>query len=341
MDSMSESGVSLSRRGEAVLRAVVEEYIACSTPVGSLRVCDLENLDVSSATVRKEMVMLEEIGYLKQPHVSAGRVPTVAGYRYFVDCLMEPLELSEETSKKVSELFQNASGELASFLVSLSSFLSEITDCTSVVVAPNSAVSTVCSVQLVELSSRVVLVVAVLSTGAVERRALELSKPIDSEELLVASEVLTSALFSLPLTSKVTFRAPSEKTQVLAENAAAALQASPSGFGLPIFVGGQAALATAFVDSAVTVRMLDLFDHRGILLAVLQDIVDRGLEVAIGREVGLDPPAECSVVVSPYEVDGQLAGSLAVIGPTNMNYQSNLAAVSTMSSQLSRLLSSD
>ena len=338
---MNEFTEVLSPRREAGLRAVVEDYIAHSLPVGSLRVCNLKNLDISSATIRKEMLLLERLGLLSQPHVSAGRVPTEAGYRYFVDSLMEPLEISKEASRRIGKILHNARGELALLLDSLSSFLAELTCCAAVVVAPEVESARVRSVQMVELSSRVVLVVAVLSTGSVERRALEYEEPISPEVLASATEALSAALVSLPFGAEAAMTAPCPESQAIAERAAASLRASEGGIVEQVFVGGQSTVVSAFVEIEKISRMLYLFEQQCALIDMLRNIMDRGMQVAIGEETGFEPLADCSVVVSPYEVEGCRAGSVAVLGPTNMDYSTNLAAVSDMSYQLTRLLSGD
>ena len=338
---MSEYTEVLSPRREAVLRAVVEDYIAHSLPVGSLRVCRLENLKISPATIRKEMLLLERVGLLRQPHVSAGRVPTEAGYRYFVDSLMDPLEISEESSRQISEILHSARGELVSLLDSLSSFLAQLTCCAAVVVAPEVESSAVRSVQVVELSSRIILVVAVLSTGSVERRVLECEEAPLPDVLVSASEALSAALVSLPFGAEVEVTAPDAESQAVAERAVAALRSPVEGVVEQVFVGGQSTVASAFVEVEKISQMLYLLEQQYALIAILRNIMDRGMQVAIGEETGFEPLADCSVVVSPYEVDGCRAGSVAVLGPTNMDYSANLAAVSDMSSQLTRLLSGD
>ena len=173
----------LSERKAAILRAVVEGYISTSSPVGSGHVATSTSLSVSPATVRNEMMALEEAGYLQQPHTSAGRIPTDKGYRYFVDSLMRPYEFERAETQEVRAFFARAQGELEQMLRSTSSFLSELTDYAAVVVGPEPTTGVVRSVQLVGLSDRLLLAVAVLSSieiiagvdvGAVGARPAEL-----------------------------------------------------------------------------------------------------------------------------------------------------------------------
>lgn len=330
----------LSPRKEEILRAVVECYIAGASPVGSGTVCESQDFGVSPATVRKEMLALEHSGYLHQPHTSSGRVPTETGYRYFVDSLMEPYSLGAVEGRQIAEFFDHAHGELGSILASLSSLLADVTRCAAVVVGPRADTAVVRSVQLVELSSHVVLVVAVLSTGAVEQRALELDFPPACGDIEQAAEALGRGLVGKPIDSEVPVAALPEVVGRLVTSAAEALRGTGGGLAEHLFVGGQATVVRSFGAVETAQRVLTLLERQYAVISLLRDIVDRGMRVAIGGETGLVPLSECSVVVSPYLVEGQTAGSIAVLGPTHLNYPQAMATVAVISRQLSRMLSS-
>src|SRR5438309_1304580 len=171
----------LDERKAAILRAVVEEHIETAQPVGSAHVARAARLRVSSATVRNEMALLEREGYLIQPHTSAGRIPTDKGYRFFVDQLSAPGALPAVQRQQVRDFFAAAHGELERMLHDTSQLLSSITDYAGVVVGPPPEAATVRSAQIVGLSPRVALVVAVLSNGAVEKRMVELDHDVGDE----------------------------------------------------------------------------------------------------------------------------------------------------------------
>jgi len=162
----------LDDRKAAILRVVVEEYIQTAQPVGSTHVARSGVMAVSPATVRNEMAVLEHDGYLVQPHTSAGRIPTDKGYRFFVDHLTPKLPVPQR--QRVQEFFARAHGEIEQMLHDTSRLLSNLTDYAAVIVAPALEGAVVRSVQLVGLTPRVVLGVAVLSNGSVEKRTLEL-----------------------------------------------------------------------------------------------------------------------------------------------------------------------
>lgn len=329
----------LDERKAAILRAVVEEYIETAQPVGSAHIAPAVN--VSSATVRNDMALLEHEGYLRQPHTSAGRVPTDKGYRYFVDSLQRPGQLGTAQVQQVRSFFAKAHGELEQMLHDTSRLLSDLTDHTAVVIGrPNEAAS-IRSVQLVGLGGDVALAVLVLSNGTVEKRTLELTSDGGEDRLGVATAHLTRHLVGSPATS-LPDAVPStgdEATDALAAATLAALRNvhSPDE---QMFVGGASRMAQAF-DAVETVReVLGILEQQYVVVTVLRDVLDRGLQVAIGTETGLETLAECSLVVAPYEIEGEDAGTIGVLGPTRMNYPQALAAVAVVSKRLSHHLQS-
>ena len=158
----------MDERKAAVLRAVVESFIDTAQPVGSRAVSDLSDLRVSAATIRNEMASLEAEGYLAQPHTSAGRVPTDAGYRYFVDRL-GPGHLDEAETRQISSFFRHAQGQIEERLADTSRLLSQLTAYAAVVVGPLHDPATVRSAQLVDLGASRLLLVLVTSSGSIER----------------------------------------------------------------------------------------------------------------------------------------------------------------------------
>ncbi len=332
----------LDDRKAAILHAVVEEYIDTAVPVGSGHLSRSAGIDVSPATIRNEMSALERDGYLAQPHTSAGRVPTEKGYRFFVDTLEAPATLKPVQRQQVRSFFARAHGELEQMLAETSRLLSNLTEHTAVVVRPGHDRATVRSVQLVPLAPRVVLLVVVLSNGTVEKRTLEFPGELGPERVAAASAHLGALLAGLTLTSvsasRVVTTVGDLATDEIIDAAYAALHPGHDDEAEQVFVGGAARMAQAF-DAVQTVRrVLELLEHQLVVVSLLHDVIDRGLSVAIGTETGLEPLAECAVVVSPYEVDGELVGTIGVLGPARMNYPQALAAVATVSQRLGRRL---
>jgi len=329
----------LDERKAAILRAVVEEYIETADPVGSARVAS-SGVNVSPATIRNEMAVLEREGYLVQPHTSAGRIPTDKGYRFFVDQLAGPGLLDRTKQQQVREFFARAHGQLEEILHDTTRLLSSLTDYAAVVVGPSHEVATIRSLQLVGLAPRVALIVAVLSNGVVEKRSIELTVDIGEDRLSRIAGRLSGHLAGSTMAS-ITDPPGLDDPQdrVLADAAVAALRLSHDSDSDHVFVGGVARVARSF-DAVETVReVLGTLEQQYVVVTLLRDLIDRGLSVAIGAEHGVEPLAECSVVVAPYEVEGEPAGTIGVLGPTRMHYPQALAAVALVSRQLGHRLS--
>lgn len=327
----------LDDRKAAILRAVVEEYIDTAQPVGSGHVAKAPGVAVSSATVRNDMAVLEEEGFLRQPHTSAGRVPTDKGYRFFVDHLVQPQGLGASQSEQVKDFFNRAHGELEQMLHDTSRLLADLTDCAAVVVGPPHDATTIRSVQLVDLTERVVLVVAVLANGVVEKHTVELGEPVDPEVAAAAHAHLAKHLVGADA-GAIAVPPPSGRADVDRLVGAACVALGAHVDDDHVFVDGAVRMANAF-DAVETVRsVLSILEQQLVVVSLVRDVLDRGLSVAIGSETGMEPLNECALVVSPYQVAGEPAGSIAVLGPTRMHYPQALAAVAVVSQRLSRRL---
>jgi heat-inducible transcriptional repressor len=327
----------LDERKASILRAVVEEYIQTAQPVGSGHVVDAPGVSVSSATVRNEMAALENEGYLAQPHTSAGRIPTEKGYRYFVDALSQPV-LDRSSAQQVRAFFDRTHGEIEQMLADTTRLLSGLTDYAAVVVGPAREVATIRTVQLVGLTPAVALFVAVLGNGAVEKVTIELGADTDDAVLARASEHLAAHAVGHPLRDLASLDAPADPAveAVVARVRAAVVD---EGHDEHVFVGGAARMAASF-EAVDTIRsVLTILEQQLVVVSLLRDVVDRGLNVAIGSETGMQPLSECSIVVSPYVVDGEPGGTVGVLGPTRMNYPQAVAAVAVVGQRLGRRLS--
>lgn len=328
----------LDERKTAILRAVVQEYIETAQPVGSTHIADAPGVHVSSATVRNEMAVLEQEGYLAQPHTSAGRVPTDKGYRFFVDHLTVPGRLDSARRAEIGDFFSRTHGALEQMLQDTSRLLSHLTNYAAVVVGPAADVAVIRSVQLVGLSARMAMLVVVLSNGSVDNDPLDLPEDVTDAHLAAATVVLQRHLVGRSL-SEVSTPAPTgdERLDELAAAAVSHLQASTDD-GESVFVGGASAMAQAFDAVEVVRSVLHTLEQQYVVVSLMRDVLDRGLSVAIGVEHGIEPLATCSVVVAPVRVDGEPLGTVGVLGPTRMNYPQALAAVEVVSDRLGRRL---
>lgn len=327
----------LDDRKAAILSAVVREYITTAQPVGSTHIADAPGVRVSPATVRNELAVLEQEGFLAQPHTSAGRIPTDKGYRFFVDRLAAPGRLDDDSTKRVGEFFMDAHGRLEEMLHRTSDLLASLTNYAALVVGPTSETVAVRSVQMVGLSPTLATVVVVLSNGSVENETVHLEDGVTDGHLAAATGHLSAALAGDALSSAVRV-APSGDPIVdrICRDALAALRSSPGDDH--VWVGGTSSVAAAFDAVEVVREVLFTLEQQFIVVSLVSDIVERGMSVAIGVEHGVEPLSACSVVVSPVVVDGEHIGSVGVLGPTRMNYPQALATVDVVSERLGRRL---
>ena len=324
----------LEDRKAAILSAVVEEYIDTAEPVGSGRIADAPGIDVSPATVRNELVRLEEQGYLVQPHTSAGRIPTEKGYRFFVDRLEGPARLDPADREQVRAFFSRSHNELEQMLRETSNLLADLTGSAAVVLAPDRDHQEVRSLQLVGLGPHLALLVLVMANGSVEKHAIELADDTPESTLAVAGAHLSAVLIGhrssdvpeAPITGDAAIDVV--LTRCVAVLAARDVEPERA------FVGGAAQVASAFDGIERVQQVLGVLARQFVVVSLIRDVIDRGLSVAIGTETGVEPLAECSLVVAPYEIEGERAGSIGVLGPTRMNYPQALATVAVVGRRL-------
>ncbi len=331
----------LDDRKAAVLRAVVEEYISTAQPVGSGHLAGRPGVHVSSATVRSELALLEREGYLSQPHTSAGRIPTEKGYRFFVDQLTPAGILDSIHRQRVRDFFAHAHGAIEQMLQDTSRLLADLTDCAAVVIGPSVEIATIRSCQLVDLG-RVALLVLVLSNGSVEKATVELPAGASQERLAAAGAHLAAQLTGLSLhEAAVRLPLPSTgdaDTDDIVRRSMAVVAGGHGSEADQVFVGGAARMVSGFEALDQVRRILLVLEQQYVVVTLLRDVMDRGLSVAIGTELGVEPLADCSVVVAPYQIEGEQAGTIGLLGPTRMNYAQAMAAVAVVGKRLGRHL---
>ncbi len=328
----------------AVLRAIVEDYVATEEPVGSRALVERHGLNVSPATIRNDMAALEEEGYLAQPHTSAGRVPTDKGYRLFVDRLTTVKPMSSAERRAIAT-FLDGAVDLDDVVHRSVRVLSQLTRQVAVVQYPTLSRSTVRHIEIVALSPTRLLVVLILSTGRVEQRLVELTEELADDDLaalrarinLVATGEQI-ALAAVALDGLVAGDQPaSAATVAVVETLVEAMNDHRS--DERIAVGGTANLARFgdSFDSAVR-PLLEALEEQVVLLKLLGETAGGGaVTVRIGAEGPYEELSSTSVVATGYGPDDALA-SLGIVGPTRMDYPSTMAAVRAVARYVSRIL---
>jgi heat-inducible transcriptional repressor len=339
----------MDERKSAVLRAIVSHYISSGEPAGSKMIAARSRLGVSSATIRNDMAALEEGGYVYHPHTSAGRIPTDAGYRYFVDTWGAEGKVTADVARRIESFFGEPRWELEESLRQTAAFLSKVTDHAAVVFAPSLGPSTVRHVELVALGTERAMLVLVTDTGLVENYVIGVPEDVDQGRLQELAETLNPLVVGSSLADAgeaVEVAAP-RFPEDLREVVATVVRTLKSELGdreaERVFLEGTSTIVDEgkFADLETVRQVIGVLEHRRVLLEVLADGVGAGsVSVRIGSENLLTEMQACSVVAAPYGVDEHILGSLGIVGPTRMDYGRTIAAVHEVARNLGRMLAS-
>lgn len=324
----------LEDRRSEVLRALVEEHIKTGEPVSSRAVLERSRLEVSAATIRNDLAALEQEGLVQQPHTSAGRVPTVAGYRYYVDHL-GPGRLRQAAQAKITTLFGDVHVELSKLLKATSDLLAEITDLPSVVVAPGFAKENVRAVHTVQVANDQVLVIAVTEGGRVVQQRGRVRVPVTPLEVEEAQQLVTEAVVGKELGATPEFEGDLE-TSVSDPIRETVLTISDSlhlagTSGSEMFVGGTQRMTQVWEDLSTVQRILEIMEREA-------EVIDL-LASASSTSIQLGDDIDLAVVSRAYESKGD-GGSIGVIGPMRMNYKRAISAVEEVTRELEEQIGS-
>jgi heat-inducible transcriptional repressor len=335
--------LELTIRQRAILRGVVEAYVAGRQPVGSRTLVERTGLDVSTSTVRSELAELERLGLLMHPHTSAGRVPTERGYRYYADRLLERLD--PQPSGFPLDL-TTARNEVDSALQATTEMLSELTRLLALISAPPLGTATVRHVEVLLLQPQVVMVVVITSTGSVTKSVFRFPEPVDSGLVNWATQYLNDRVAGLELGSNLLRRRLDEPTlgaregsflatlRPLFEEALAAEEQS-------LFVGGTAGLLEDLHGHELESyqRLLEVLETRAALLEVLSQALDpRRPFVRVGPELEHPALRNHSLVGASYGLTNRTLGAVTLLGPVRMDYEKALRSVRAAAHELSRFV---
>ncbi|MEU8657566.1 heat-inducible transcriptional repressor HrcA [Actinoplanes philippinensis] len=337
--------MSLDDRKLEVLRAIVEDYVETQEPVGSKALVDRHKLGVSPATVRNDMAVLEEEGYIRQPHTSAGRVPTDAGYRLFVDRLtkIKPLSPAE---RRAIERFMVGAVDLDDVVHRTVRLLAQLTRQVAVVQYPSLSRSAVRHLELVPISTTRLMLVMITDTGRVEQRLVEMPGPVGDGEVwelrLRVNEKLAGQRLSdaPPLVQKLVEESAPERRAAMTCLASVLLETLVERSEERLALAGTANLTRGGVlDFQGTLRpVLEALEEEVILLKLIGDLEPRTTRVLIGDENQIDNLRSASVVSSGYGPGTTIVGGLGVLGPTRMDYPGTIATVRAVARYVGDLL---
>ncbi|MFX4263376.1 heat-inducible transcriptional repressor HrcA [Pelotomaculum propionicicum] len=331
-------------RKQKVLLAIVQDFIATAEPVGSRTIAKKYGLGVSPATIRNEMADLEEMGYIEQPHTSAGRVPSVRGYRYYVDYLMKKRELTRDEEELIRSQLETKARDVGRVIQRTGNLLSQLTSYTSMVLTQQMGPNNFKHVQLVQMNPSQTMVIVVMDNGAVHNRMIETPESIIASDLETLSKVLNAKLQGLNMeTIKITLL--KELYFELGRHKHIldlALELIQDSLALKeedkIYLGGVFNMLTQpeFHNVERVKTMLGILEQEKLLCELLSgESRDEGVTVRIGGEIKDYDIKDYSVVAAPYTLSGRKIGTVGVLGPTRMDYAKVISVVDFLTKNLS------
>jgi len=340
--------VQLDPRKREILKAVINEYIATAEPVGSETVASRYNLGISPATVRNEMAALEEMGYLRQPYTSAGRVPTDRAYRLYVDTLVveEERELPSLEKERLRRRVRLSVGEPGEAVEEAARALAMVTEYASIVAEPRPEHGVFKHLHLIPLSDTEAIAVIITDTGVIEGKVVQFSDGFSPDELDRLSRHISRRLEGYPL-GEITDRLLAQIIQEAVRHQRAIQQLKRIlrkslwlSLRARVYIEGTAniLLQPEFQDIRRVRPLLSMLEQEEVIQDLLSEAVSRGLLVVIGSENRYAEMQLCSVIAACYRVGGRPAGAVGIIGPTRMPYEKVIPTVQFLAESLGEVL---
>ncbi len=334
--------MEMNGRKKMILGLVVESYIQTGEPVGSKAIASMLGLSVSSATIRNELADLEELGYLEQPYTSAGRIPTHRGYRLYVDDIMHKYMLSPSEMAKIDQLLSLHYRDLESILEQAGTVLSEITNCVALSTSPVSNDISILRLDLIPASSHSALIVLLTSNGLVKSRLARCEGILLAQHMELFVRLCNEKLTGLPIASIT----PQSITILAKEFGSFAILLSPLLDCLvalilelmenEVFLDGQSHLFDEF-EPLIARDILKFLSSRTELSQLLR-FPYHNTKILIGSENEVLPLQKLSLIITPYRLQGKIAGMVGLIAPTRTNYPRMLSNIDYFANQLGRIL---
>ncbi|MEI6291439.1 MAG: heat-inducible transcriptional repressor HrcA [Chloroflexota bacterium] len=337
---------NISDRQKTILMLVVRDYIETGQPVGSIRLLKSYHLGMSSATIRNEMAALTDMGYLRQPHTSAGRVPSEDGYRYFVRHMMHQAELPQAIQNTISHQFYQSRPEVEEWMTLAASVLAHQSQAVSLVTAPHAEKSRFKHVEMISTQGRQVLMVLVMMGGEVSQQLLSLAEPVTQDRLSTAAVRINQNFQNKTIDEITGLMTSSDALEADITNLIMQdMRRTSERVSGALYYDGLSNVLTEpeFTDTDDARRALKLFDER----STLQDLLSRtvlhsgmgSVQVLVGGEGTWEELRQCSLVLARYGMPGHATGMLGVLGPMRMSYGKTIPTVRYVASLLSDLVS--
>lgn len=336
----------LTDRQRMILNAIVDDYIRSAEPVGSRSISKRGDVAFSPATIRNEMADLEELGFLEQPHTSAGRVPSTKGYRYYVDHLVQRKQLNEEDLNMVRSLVSDKMNQMEQVIQHTASILSNLTNYTSILLGPELLNASLKHFGLVPLNATSAVAIIVTNTGHVENRTIPIPPDVQMDEMQKVVNILNTKLVGVPLI-RLKAKLYSEVGQELERHVdhyeallnmlEGALQNDEE---QRVFMSGTTNMLTQpeFKDVDKVKTILDLLSETPAVMKLVSS-ASSGIQVRIGTENDHQAISDCSLITATYSLDGEPLGTIGILGPTRMEYGKVISLIDMISKDMGTLLS--
>jgi len=335
----------LTNRQLQILQVIVDDFVSSAQPVGSRQISKKEGINFSPATIRNEMADLEELGYLEKTHTSSGRVPSEKGYRFYVDHLLKPKSMSVKDIGLVQSIFQNQIVEIEQIIRQSANILSDLTTYTTILLGPNVGKHRVKRFQIVPLSEQTAVALIVTDNGHVENRMITLPKGFDALDIEKTVKILNDRLVGVPIL-ELQSKLELETLEVLRQHIHTAdslfqslkIMTSMEKESEIYFAGKTNMLNQPEFHDLNKIRMLmDLMEKKNQVISLFHP-GDQDIQIRIGSENNNLAMEDCSVITATYSIGEEQSGSIAIIGPTRMDYQRVISLIDMMRNGLSRTL---
>ena len=345
MDS-DETGQKLTPRQRQILKILVQEYISSATAVGSSTIRILGDLGVSSATIRNGLAVLEEMGYVAQPHTSAGRVPTVKGYRYFVEQLMEEAELPLPEQRMIRHQFHQIRHDLDQWMRLSAAVLARTAQAASLVTPPRAINARFRHLELISISDSLCLMILVLQDGSIHQEMLIPPGPLAQEALAQTSNKLNTLLANRTVQEIQSSTNPEltglrDWEAVVLACVSRAMRQVEQEMVREVYRDGLTNVLDQpeFVEADKFRQLVEILEHRSLLESILTRILSAsGVQVIIGGEGAYQEIDDVSLVLAPYGVRGTASGIMGIMGPTRMRYARAISTVRYVAQLMDSLL---
>ncbi|MBB6285032.1 heat-inducible transcriptional repressor [Geobacillus subterraneus] len=336
----------LTDRQLLILQVIIDDFIRSGQPVGSRTLSKKHQITFSSATIRNEMADLEELGYIEKTHISSGRVPSEKGYRYYVDHLLPPQRLTRADIQKIRSVFAERIYELEKLVQKSAQILSDLTNYTSIALGPAFKESKLKRMQIVPLNEQTAVAIVVTDTGHVENRVVTVPTTVNAGDLEKMVNILNDRLNGVPLID-LKEKIETEVADVLRRhirNYDIILNTLIDTLDIPeeerMFFAGKANMLNQpeFSDIQKVRPLLNIIEQEKDIYRLLRKQNQRGVQVSIGRENELSGMENCSLITATYSVGNEPLGTIAILGPTRMEYSRVITVLNRVASDLSAAL---